>query len=257
MAGTAIGILGLGRMGEAIARAALLNADQTEVYVTRRNAVRAGKLAKADPRIVVTDAENITMSCDYIVVALGPSVAQKLLPSLNFAPRHQIVSVMAEIALNDLHTLALGAGSISRVLTLPSVASGGQLLPCFRMNDAARYLFAEKNEIYAVDNEQDLMKIWSVTGMISATMTVGDVASRWLEDAGIEPKFAQAYARTLFSEAYAATELGFDAGMEHVSTPNGLNAMVRERLQRAGIETQFHENLDLIHRRLLKSIDKT
>lgn len=253
MTDTTIGILGLGRMGEAIAQAALLNPNQTNVYVTPRNSERAAKLAKADARIVVAEVEEIVISCDYIVIALGPSAARDLLPSLIFAPRHQIVSVMAEIGQSDLQTLTSGADSVARVLTLPSVAAGGQMLPCFRLNDAARYLFAPNNEMHEVKNEQELMTVWSITGMISATMIVGDVAARWLENGGIDKQFAEAYSRTLFSEAHGVTKHGFEQGMAHVSTPNGLNAMVRERLQRAGVETQFLESLDLIHQRLIKN----
>jgi pyrroline-5-carboxylate reductase len=253
---TAVGILGLGRMGEAIAQAALSIKNQTTVYVTSRNAERAARLAKGDTRIVVAEPEDIVQSCDYVVISLGPTVARDLLPTLAFTQKHQIVSVMAEIGQTELQGLTKGADSACRVLTLPSVTSGGQLLPCFRLNDAGRHLFAENNQIYPVESEQDLMTIWSITGMISATMIVGEVTARWLENAGIDPQFAETYSRTLFSEAHGVTKLGFEQGMAHVSTPNGLNTMVRERLQRAGVETQFHDSLDQIHQRLLKNNDK-
>jgi pyrroline-5-carboxylate reductase len=164
---------------------------------------------------------------------------------------------MAEITLAELRELTRGAASASRVLALPSVARGGAPLPVYPASDAVEKLFGQRNSLIVAESEHELLTFWSITGLLSSVLTVGRTAAQWLERSGISKHRAEAYARILFSEVHGLTESGFDEGLEHVSTPGGLNVMMRERLQRAGMEQQLSEGLDDINQRLLKNIDNS
>jgi pyrroline-5-carboxylate reductase len=158
--------------------------------------------------------------------------------------------MMAEIGLGEIRALTNGAGGVCRVLAMPSVADGGQLLPVYPAAPAADRVFGERNTLLPVASESQLLTFWAITGLLSTVMTVGDVAARWLEQSGIERAQASAYTRTLFSDVHAATAAGFAAGLDHVSTPGGLNVMMRERLLEAGIEDVLRDGLDRIRERL-------
>ena len=249
------GILGIGRLGEAVARAILSRPGQGKLYVTRRGAERVERLRNADSRITPREPEEILRECDVLVLALGPGAARSLLGSLSFQPRHHVISVMAEIGLEELRRLTAGAGSASRLLVLPSVAKGGQLLPVHPVSDAVVRLFGETNDLMPARSERELLALWSITGLLSSVLKIGDITARWLENAGIETRQAEAYARTMFSEVLDLTEAGFEQGLHEVSTPGGLNMMTSEYLLRAGLEQHINGGLDLIRQRLMKTID--
>lgn len=250
----AAGILGVGRLGEALARALLALPDLETLYVTTRSAERVARLQLVDSRVEPCEPAEMLRLCDYVAVALGPDSARELLSTLTFEPRHHIVSVMAEIPLAELQALTAGSASASRVLALPSVADGGQPLPVYPSSTGVEDLFGSRNSLIVAGSEDELLTYWSITGLLSSVLTVGAVAARWLEDAGIEKKSAEAYARILFAEVHGLTADGFDPGLQHVSTPGGLNVMMRERLQRAGLERVLNDGLDEINRRLMKNI---
>lgn len=250
MTAPSVGIIGIGRLGAAIARAAMALPGQGPLRVSHRNADRVAALCREDGRVQPSEPRDIVEACDIVVVALRPDAARAVLPTLPWSARHGVVSTMAEIPLDALRGLARGAGTHSRVLAMPSVADGGQLLPVFPDCAAVRHLFGDRNTLLPTRDEAQLVALWAITGLLSTVMTVGDVAARWLEEAGIEPAQAAAYTRTLFSDVHAATADGFEAGLDHVSTPGGLNVMMRARLLDAGIEMVLRDGLDSIRARL-------
>lgn len=254
---SAVGILGVGRLGEPIAHAMLALPGLESLWVTARSAERVARLRETDSRVRSCDPEEILQQCDYLVVALGPDSARKLLATLAFEPRHHVVSIMAEITLAELRELTQGAASASRVLALPSVAQGGAPLPVYPASDAVEKLFGRRNSLIVAESELELLTFWSITGLLSSVLTVGRTAALWLEGSGISKHRAEAYARILFSEVHGLTASGFDEGLEHVSTPGGLNVMMCERIQRAGLEQQLSDGLDDIKQRLLKNVDNS
>lgn len=248
---TDIGIFGIGRLGEALARAALDLPGLRAVHVTHRSADRVARLQAADGRVMPGDPAAILLACDIILVALRPDDARRLLGALQFEGRHHIISAMAEIGLDELRDLTRGAGSAARVLAMPSVADGGQLLPLFPHTAAAEHLFGARNQFLPVGSEAELMTFWAITGLLSAAMMTGQVAEGWLVRAGANPCDATAYARAIYSDVLAATAPGFAAGMDHVSTPGGLNEMMRGRLLAAGFDHEIEAGLQAIHDRLM------
>lgn len=245
------GILGIGRLGEALAGAVLSLPDTETLHVGRRSAARVARLAAADARVTPADPDEILRRCDYVILALRPADARELLAGLDFAPRHQIISLMAEIGLDELRALTAGAGGVCKLLALPSVAGGGQVLPVHPVIPAVEHLFGRTNRLIPTRSEEELMVYWAITGLLSSVMTLGDVAAHWLVAGGIARDPAEAYARTLFSEVHGLARHGFAEGLDEVSTPGGLNMMMRERLLAAGLEAQLADGLDEIHLRLL------
>jgi pyrroline-5-carboxylate reductase len=254
MSTAAIGILGVGRLGEALAHAMLALPGQEALFVTKRSVERVARLCEADARVRPCEPEALLKSSDYVVVALGPDSARELLGTLPFESRHHVVSVMAEISLAELRQLTGAAGSACRALALPSAARGGQPLPVYPATPAVEYLFGRRNDLIVAGSEQELLTYWSITGLLSTVLTAGAVAAQWLERAGIEKESAEAYSRVLFSEVHGLTADGFDEGLQHVSTPGGLNVMMLEHLAQVGLAPQLSEGLDQISRRLLKSL---
>ena len=246
----AAGIVGVGRMGEAVALALLSDAALETLYLTPRNSGRVARLAARDPRIRVAEPQAILRHCDVAVITLGAADARRALPGLEFESRHQIVSLIAETGLSELATLTPAAGQRCRLLALPSVAVGGQTLPVYPRLPAVESLFGKMNRLLVAETEEQLIAYWSVTALLSSIIMVGEVAAEWLENAGIDAALAASYSRALFEDVDRAVGDGFKSAVRNVSTPGGLNVMLRRQLEDADVAAEIGRGLDQVYRRL-------
>lgn len=256
MAGITVGILGVGRLGEALAKAVLSHPDVGSLYISRRSAERAERLVQYDARVKPADPEQIVASCDHLVISLRPGAARSVLPTLKFESRHCVISAMAEVNYRELQALTRGASSVSRLLVLPAVVNGKQVLPVYPASPSATQLFGHNNKLFTVSSEDELLSFWSITGLLSVVMMVGEVAADWMIESGIDPQQANTYSRVLFSEAYMATSEGITSGIEHVSTPGGLNAMAYKEMKRNGYDVRLKEITEHIFDRLFITNNK-
>lgn len=246
----AVGILGVGRMGEAVASALLSDADLTALYLTPRNSGRVARLVARDTRVKVAESQAVLRHCDVVVIALGAPAARQILSGLEFESRHQIVSLIAEMRLSQLATLTPAAGQRCRLLVLPSVVAGGQTIPFYPRIPAVESLFGALNRLLAVETEEQLIAYWSITALLSSIIMIGEVAAEWLENAGIEAPVAEIYSKTLFEDVERALRAGFGSAVQSVSTPGGLNVMLRQRLKDADIAAEIGRGLDQVYGRL-------
>ena len=79
---------------------------------------------------------------------------------------------------------------------------------------------------------------------------IGEAAAEWLEKADIEAPAAEIYARALFEDVEHALRAGLGPAARNVSTPGGLNVMMRQRLKDADIAAEIGRGLDQVYRRL-------
>ena len=245
-----VGILGVGRMGEAIALALLSDAALTALYLTPRSSGRVARLVARDTRVKVAEPQAVLRHCDVVVLALGAAVARQILCGLEFESRHRIISLIAETRLAELETLTPAAGQRCRLLALPSVVAGGRTLPVYPRIPAVESLFGGTNRLLAVETEQQLIAYWSITALLSSIIMIGEEAAEWLENAAIEAPAAEIYARALFEDVEYALRAGLGPAARNVSTPGGLNVMMRQRLKDADIAAEIRRGLDQVYRRL-------
>ena len=246
----AVGIVGVGRMGEAVASALLSDAALAALYLTPRNSGRVARLVAGDTRAKVAEPQAVLRHCDVVVIALGAAAARQILSGLEFERRHQIISLIAETRLAELETLTPAAGQRCRLLALPSVMAGGQTIPVYPRIPAAESLFGALNRLLAVETEEQLIAYWSITALLSSIIMIGEVAAEWLENAGIEAPVAQIYSKALFEDVERALRTGFGSAVRSVSTPGGLNMMMRQRLKDADIAAEIGRGLDEVYDRL-------
>ena len=239
-------------MGEAIAKALIRTEVCARLHVTARSEARVARLLGQSSKVSVCDAAALVESSSIVIVALRPDDARDLLPGLPFAPTHHVISVMAAIRCAELTKMTGPVASSCRMITLPSVAGGGQTIPVFPHSDAAQALFGESNKLFDTGSEERLLAFWAVTGLLSSTLTVGKAGADWLAGQGIDRRAGDAYAAALFNEVHALLGEGFQNGLDEVSTPGGLNATVRQNLEDKGFTEVLNANLDSLYERLTK-----
>ena len=247
------GIIGVGRLGAAVAAALLADPARRRLLVTPRNQARVQTLKQGDDRVVVAEPAGLVRACDLILIALGPGAARQVLPQLSFAPRHDVISLMAEIGLDELKGLVKGAGNVSRLLALPSVAHGRQTLPVYPSTPAVKQLFGADHDLVELTGESDLTAYWSITGLLSSVMMMGEVAAAWMTRRGIPGPLAHSYAASLLHDVSHAVSDGLLNGTNAVSTPGGLNVMARRNLEATGFASRVGVELDRIYARLDKA----
>jgi len=246
-----IGILGIGRLGECLARYVLTLPATETLLVTNRSASRVVSLKRFDDRVQEATPEEMLQQCDIVIVSLNNQATRDLLPRLNFEGRHHLLSMVAEARFCELENLTRDkTASISRVLALPSVAEGGQVVPVFPDTEAAQAVFGQRNTLLGAKSETELLSFWTVTGALSSTMLLGAVSTHWLQNKGITRAAADDYVRAMYAEVNALLKDGFAEGMTHVSTPGGLNQQMLGQLCDAGIDTEMTNSLTGIYERI-------
>jgi len=253
-----VGIIGIGRLGECVAKALLRHFSGLEtLYVTERNTGRVSALQQNDHRVRPVPTQEILDRCDILFLTLPTSAARTELPILKFEPRHYVVSALAEIPLNELRDLVGSVENmLSRALLLPSIENGGQEILVYPSNPGADSTIRTFNTLLVAENEDQFLTIWATTGVISAAMLTGLVTARWLQSKGIPKQISDRYARQLYALSYDLSANGFDEAIRHVSTPGGLNEASLKTMRHHRFDDYLNEILDRIDARLKTSIEE-
>src|SRR5690606_37859742 len=119
-----IGFIGTGTITDAIVRGLLLEPIAgTHIVVSRRGTKISTKLATDFPQVGISDNNQaILESCDTIVLAIRPQIAEEVIRPLRFHRKHKVISLIAG---TDRSTLLEWIGTevcLTQAIPLPFVA---------------------------------------------------------------------------------------------------------------------------------------
>lgn len=119
-----IGIIGMGKLGQALARGLLRNSNRFEIRGTTKTRAPRERLK------IPCDHDNLTLvkNSDIVILAVKPHQAESVLRPLSkaFHKRQILISVCAAITIDQLREWTQGKVSVARVMpNLPSVIGEG------------------------------------------------------------------------------------------------------------------------------------
>ena len=224
------------------------------IRLSPRNSTVAADLDRRFENVAVCASnQELLDTCDTVVLAVRPQVAEEVLAGLRFHPRHTIISVIAGYSARRLGELVQPAASLSRAVPLPSVAQRRSPIAVYPAKGPAVDLFSSLGYVVGVDSEEQLNAFGAATSTMAAYFGfVGQVAS-WLVEKGIGEEQARQYMARVFAGLA-------DAGLEHANctfeelaiahaTPGGLNERVLRDLTERGVFDRLNEALDGVYRR--------
>ncbi len=240
------GFLGTGRiaapMVEALARGG------HEIFVSERNRNVSRELAGRFDNVSIRDNQGVVDGSEAVVVCFLAGVARGELPGLSFRPDHRVISVMAEIGLEEIAGMIGATRELCVTIPMPFIRSGGCPLPVYPSSPALVELFGAENTVIPLQSEAAMGPHFAATAITStllkALMTVRD----WLGGQTGDRAAAEQYVILLESGYLNALPRDgaerLDEALGHLATEGGLNAQLLRHMQEAGTMECLKAGLD-------------
>lgn len=234
-----LGFIGTGSIAAAVVKGLCRAAPAPDaVLVSPRNAERAAALAAEFPCVrVAADNQAVIDGSDWVFLALLPHHARDVLAGLTFRAGQKIVSLMAAVRMKDLAELCAPATDICRAVPLPPVAHHVGPTAIYPGDPAVVETFDRIGQAVPLANEREFHMASTVTAFAAAYFAfLARLADRMIAD-GAEPsaarRYVAAFGQAVSLEAATAERIGFDALIQGVSTPRGMNEQVLRMLKEA------------------------
>lgn len=246
-----VGFLGTGRIAAPMVK--VLARAGYDVLVSERNAGVSQELAADFDNVSVCSNRDVVEGSEVVIVCLLASVARQVLPELPFRPDHKVISVMAEIELEEIAGLIGKTAELCVTIPMPFIDAGGCPLPVYPASPTLEALFGADNTVMPVKNEAALMPHFAATAVTSTLLKELAVVREWLGARTGSPEDAERYMVLLESGYLGALKqqggTGLDEAIGHLATAGGLNAQLLSHMEEAGTMRALAEGLDGLSKR--------
>ncbi len=212
--------------------------------------------------VVCEDNQEIVDNSDIVFVCLLPNVASSVIPSLKFSSSQLIISAMATLDLETLHTLFSNTGSVReniiRTVPLPPISKRKGPILMYPDESRARAFLSQVGEVVCVSNEEQFKPLIALTGsLISTFYMLQDTVTQWCVSQGCGEESAGTYVGSFYKSLADASLDGapyvhdkYKHMAVEAATPGGLNEQALRETQEMGVYKIFEEVTSHIYKRL-------
>jgi len=246
-----VGFLGTGRIAAPMVEA--LAPEGHDISVSERSSQVSTALADRHDNVTVRDNQGVVDHSDVVIICLLADVARRELPGLAFRPEQKMISVMAEISLDEIAGLIGGTRELCVTIPMPFIDTGGCPLPVYPASPTLEALFGEKNPVIVLNSEAAMKPHFAATAVSSTIFKELITVRDWLGGHADGPVAAERYVTLLVSGYLAGVPKDgnnrLDEAVGHLATAGGLNAQLLEHMERSGTMEQLREGLEDLVRR--------
>ena len=229
----------------------------TKILLSPRNRNVAKKLKKQFRKVsIAKNNQEIVNSCNWIFLAVTPSVGQKIIKNLKFKSNQTIVSFISTMTLSQLKKAIKVKAKIVRAIPLPPISLRKGPVPIFPPNKKVKNFFNKIGTTVEIKNEKLSKNFWATSGMMAPFYELLSTMSNWLIKRGIKKDKAQKYITSLFvalsEDAVANSKKDLKYLVKESQTPRGLNEQGVKELRKAGFYRSSEKTLNSILKRLNK-----
>ena len=229
----------------------------TKILISPRNKSTAQKLKKKFKKIIIAkDNQQIINSCNWVFLAVIPTVGEKIIKELKFRSNQTIISFISTITLAQLKNAIKVKAKIIRAIPLPPISLKKGPVPICPPNKKVKDFFNKIGTTVEIKNEKSSINFWATSGMMAPFYELLSVMTNWLVKRGVKRNNAQKYIISLFlalsEDAAANSKKDLKYLVKESQTPNGLNEQGVKELSRAGFYKSVEKTLNSIHKRLSK-----
>jgi len=229
----------------------------TKILISPRNKYTAQKLKKKFKKIIIAkDNQQIINSCNWVFLAVIPTVGEKIIKELKFRSNQTIISFISTITLAQLKNAIKVKAKIIRAIPLPPISLKKGPVPICPPNKKVKDFFSKIGTTVEIKNEKSSINFWTTSGMMAPFYELLSVMTNWLVKRGVKRNNAQKYIISLFlalsEDAAANSKKDLKYLVKESQTPNGLNEQGVKELSRAGFYKSVEKTLNSIHKRLSK-----
>ena len=228
-----------------------------KIIVSPRNLKIAKHLKKKFKKVFIAkNNQEIINSCDWIFLAVTPSVGKKIIKNLKFRSNQTIISFISTITLSELKKMIKVKSDIVRAIPLPPISLKKGPVPICPPNKKVKTFFNKIGTTIEIKNEKLSINFWSTSGMMASYYDLLRVMSGWLVKKGVKREEAQKYITSLFlalsEDAVINSKKDLKFLVKDSQTPKGLNEQGLKEMSKKGVYKSVVSTLNSIHKRLNK-----
>ena len=199
-----------------------------KIILSPRNRNVAKRLQRQFKRVsIAKNNQEIVNSCNWIFLAITPTVGQKIIKNLKFKVGQTIVSFISTMTLPQLKKAIKVKATIVRAIPLPPISLKKGPVPMFPPNKKVKSFFNKLGITIEISNEKLSKNFWSTSGMMAPFYELLSTMSNWLTKRGVKRDKAQKYITSLFVALSQDAVVNSNKDLKHLvkesQTPRGLN----------------------------------
>jgi len=228
-----------------------------KIIVSPRNKNVAKSLKRKFRKVdIAKNNQEIVNSCNWIFLAVTPTVGEKIIKHLKFKSSQTIISFISTMTLPQLKKAVKVKAKIVRAIPLPPISLRKGPVPIFPPNKKIKNFFNKLGTAVEITNEKLSKNFWSTSGMMAPFYELLSTMSNWLVKRGVKRDKAQKYITSLFVALSEDAVVNSKKDLKHLvkesQTPKGLNEQGVKELRKAGFYKATEKTLNSILKRLNK-----
>ena len=250
------GFIGTGKIASSVITGICRSSIKyNKIYISSRNRKIARSLKKKFKNIIIEkDNQKIVDNCEWVFLAVTPTVGEKIIKNLKFRSNQTIVSFISTITIPKLKKMIKVKADIVRAIPLPPISLKKGPVPICPPNKTVKNFFDKIGSTIEIKNEKLSINFWSTSGMMASYYEILKIMSDWLVKKGIKRLDAQKYITTLFlalsEDAVVNSKKELKYLVKESQTPKGLNEQGLKGMNKRGVYKSVINTLNSIHKRL-------
>ena len=228
-----------------------------KVLLSPRNRNVGRKLKRKFRKVsIAKNNQEIINSCNWVFLAVTPTVGEKIIKNLKFKSNQTIISFISTITLSQLKKVIKVKAKIVRAIPLPPISLKKGPIPICPPNKKVKDFFNKLGTTIEIKNEKLSKNFWATSGIYAAFYELLSSMSNWLVKGGVKRDNAQKYITSLFvalsEDAAVNSKKDLKYLVKESQTPRGLNEQGVNELRKVGFYKSFEKTLNSILKRLNK-----
>tara|TARA_B100001029_G_scaffold47270_1_gene37437 strand:+ start:56 stop:826 length:771 start_codon:yes stop_codon:yes gene_type:complete len=228
-----------------------------KILVSSRNRKISKNLKKKFKKIYIAkNNQEIIDKCNWIFLAVTPTVGKKIIKNLKFKKNQVIVSFVATLNLSYIKKAIKVKAKVVRVIPLPFISLRKGPVPICPPNTKVRNFFNQLGSAIEIKNEKLSNNFWAMSGMMAPFYELLSTKATWLVNKGVGRENSQKYITSLFAalaeDAVVNSKKDLKYLVKDSQTPKGLNEQGVKELRNAGFYRSSIKTLNSILKRLNK-----
>ncbi len=251
-----LGFIGTGKIASSvIIGISKSSIKYNKIFISSRNKKISSRLKRKLKKVIIEkDNQKIIDKCNWVFLAVTPSVGEKIIKNLKFRPNQTIISFISTMTISRLKKIIKVKADIVRAIPLPPISLKKGPVPICPPNKKVKNFFDKIGSTVEIKNEKLSINFWSTSGMMASYYEILKIMSDWLVKKGIKRLDAQKYITTLFlalsEDAVVNSKKELKYLVKESQTPKGLNEQGLKEMNKKGVYKSVINTLNSIHKRL-------
>jgi pyrroline-5-carboxylate reductase len=253
-----LGFIGTGKIASSVITGICGSSIKySKICISSRNSKIAKGLKKRFKRISIErDNQKIVDSCNWVFLAVTPTVGKKIIKDLKFKSSQIVISFISTITIPQLKEMIKVKADIVRAIPLPPISLKKGPVPICPPNKKVKNFFDKIGSTVEIKDEKLSINFWATSGMMASYYEILKTMSDWLVKKGIKRNDAQKYITSLFlalsEDAVVNNKKELKYLVKESQTPKGLNEQGLKEMSKRGVYKSVINTLNSIHKRLNK-----